>query len=132
MDWDPATGALWLVEAEQTSAGRLTRVRPLNGRLGFRVEEQTTYRLPQGTFPSSAVFYRSDRIPGFKGSLFIAAEGGRELIRLQFDRVGFARIPSVERLLTDQVGPIRVVGEGRDGALYIATDTSLFRLGALP
>lgn len=129
MDWQPGTGALWVIEVAEASAGRLTIVRPpppQGSRLRF--EQRTTYTLPQGTGPSSAAFYRSDRIPGFQGNLFVAAQDARELIRLRFEPSGPGRVPSAERLLTDQIGPIRVVGEGRDGALYLATDTSLFRL----
>jgi glucose/arabinose dehydrogenase len=131
IDWQPGNGALWVVETAGGSAGRLTIARPPLEGARSRFEHRTTYTLPEGTGPSSAVFYRSDRIPAFQGNLFIAAEGARELIRLRFT-AGFGRVPSAERLLTDQIGPIRVVGEGRDGALYLATDTSLFRLGSLP
>jgi glucose/arabinose dehydrogenase len=132
MDWQPGSGALWVVEAADASSGRLTIVQPPQEGARSRFEQRITYTLPQGTGPSSAVFYRGDRIPGFQGNLFIAAEGARELIRLRFDSVGFGRLPSAERLLTDQIGSIHVVGEGRDGALYLATDTSLFRLGGMP
>ena len=50
-------------------------------------------------------------------------------MRLQFDTADATRITSVERLMKDEIGPLRVVVEGRDGALYIASDTALYRLG---
>ena len=76
----------------------------------------------------SAVFYRGDLIPAFRGNLFVAAETGRELMRLQFDPANTTRVTSVERLLKDELGPIRVVSEGRDGALYLVSETALYRL----
>jgi glucose/arabinose dehydrogenase len=64
----------------------------------------------------------------FKGDLFIAAETGRELLRLRFDANDASKVISVERLLKDQIGTLRVVAEGRDGALYIATERGVYRL----
>ena len=49
-------------------------------------------------------------------------------MRMQFDPRVPTRITSVEHLVKDEVGPVRVVAEGRDGALYLASDTSLYRL----
>jgi hypothetical protein len=31
-------------------------------------------------------------------------------------------------MLADQIGPVRVVSEGPDGGLYIATESVLYRL----
>jgi glucose/arabinose dehydrogenase len=67
-------------------------------------------------------------MPGFKGNLFIAAETGRELIRLRFDPANASRVAATERLLKDRIGALRVVAEGRDGGLYIATQDTLYRL----
>ena len=67
-------------------------------------------------------------MPMFKGDLFVAAETGRQLIRLRFDPSNATKIVSVERMLEDQIGAIRVVAEGPDSALYIATDSVLYRL----
>ena len=67
-------------------------------------------------------------MPFFKDNLFIAAEVGRELIRLRFDPDNASRVISVERLLTDRIGALRVVAEGKDGALYVATESALYRL----
>ena len=67
-------------------------------------------------------------MPTFRGICSIAAETGRELMRLQFDTADATRVTSVERLLTDDVGPLRVVAEGRDGARYLASETALYTL----
>ena len=71
-------------------------------------------RCPAGTGAASAAFYRGDLMPIFKGNLFIAAEMGRQLIRLRFDPDNASKIVSVERMLTDQIGAVRVVSEGPD------------------
>ena len=67
-------------------------------------------------------------VAAFRDNLFVAAEAGRHLIRLQFDPRNADRIVSTELLLQDQIGPVRVVAAGPDGALYICNDTALFRL----
>ena len=71
-------------------------------------------------------------MPDFKGNLLIAANGGRELIRLQFDPDNPSRVAGVERLLTNEIGGLRVVTEGRDGAVYVATESVLYRLSPSP
>jgi glucose/arabinose dehydrogenase len=67
-------------------------------------------------------------MPIFQGNLFIAAEMGRQLIRLRFDPDNASKIVSVERMLTDQIGGARVVSEAPDGSLYVATESALYRL----
>jgi glucose/arabinose dehydrogenase len=64
----------------------------------------------------------------FRDNLFIAAEAGRHLMRFQFDPKNAERIIAAERLMQDQVGRVRVVAMGPDEALYVASDTALFRL----
>jgi len=127
LDWQPATGALWVIDGVDPSGGRLSAVTAQSTgprRAAFR----TAYTLPQGTGAASATFYRGDLISIFRGNLFVAAEVGRELMRMRFDPDTPTRITSVERLLTNEIGPVRVVAEGHDGALYLASDTSLYRV----
>lgn len=126
MDWQPGSGNLWVVDRLGTDAGRLSAVGDSfrQSRALFR----TSYALPAGLGASSAVFYRGDLMPMFRGNLFVAAETGQEMMRLRFDPENASRIVSVEHLLKDQIGPIRVVSEGNDGALFIATERALYRL----
>ena len=86
------------------------------------------YALPAGTGAASAAFYRGMLMPVFRDNLFVAAEAGRHVIRLQFDPGSPERIVSTERLMEDQLGPVRVIAVGPDEALYIANDSALFRL----
>jgi glucose/arabinose dehydrogenase len=127
LDWQPVSGTLWVIDGVAPSGGRLSAVEAQNAqqrRAAFR----TAYTLPQGTGASSATFYRGELISIFRGNLFVAAETGRQLMRMQFDSGMPSRITSVEYFLKDEIGPMRVVAEGRDGALYVASDTSLYRL----
>ena len=126
MDWQPATGHLWAVDRMEAGAGRLSVIS--NDPKQKRAASRPSYALPAGTGAASAAFYRGALMPFFRDNLFVAAEAGRELIRLGFDPDDSSRIVSVERLLKDQIGPVGVVAEGKDGALYIATDSALYRL----
>jgi glucose/arabinose dehydrogenase len=126
MDWQPGSGHLWVVDRLAGDAGRLSAVTgdEKQKRAAFR----TSYALPQGTGAASAIFYRGNLMPIFQNNLFIAAAASRELIRLRFDPANASRIVSVERLLKNQLGAVRVVAEGRDGAVYIASESALYKL----
>ncbi len=117
---------MWVVDRFGADAGRLSAVAKGAGQ--SRAAFRTSYALPAGTGAASAAFYRGDLMPIFKGNLFIAAEMGRQLIRLRFDPENASKIVSVERMLQDQIGAVRVVAEGPDGGLYIATESVLYRL----
>ena len=126
LDWQAATGTMWVIDQVGANAGRLSAVSPEVPQ--SRVTSRTSYALPAGTGAASAAFYRGSMMPIFKDNLFIAAEMGRQLIRLRFDPENASKIVSVERLLQDQIGAVRVVAEAPDGALYIATESALYRL----
>jgi glucose/arabinose dehydrogenase len=127
LDWQPSSGALWIVDESETAVGRLSAVAAENSRQK-RAVVRVRYTLPADIGPSSAAFYRGSLMSVFRDNLFIAAETGRHLIRLQFDPLNSERIVSVERLLQDQIGAVRVVAAGPDGALYVGSDTALYRL----
>jgi glucose/arabinose dehydrogenase len=116
LDWQPSSGAMWVVDGLAQASGRL---RSVNG---------ASYALPEGTGAASAAFYRGNLIPVFRDNLFIAADAGRHLIRFQFDPKNSERIIVAERLMQDQIGAVRVVAIGPDEALYVASETALFRL----
>jgi aldose sugar dehydrogenase len=126
LDWQPATGTMWVVDRVGVDAGRLSAVSRAVPQ--SRVTSRMSYALPAGTGAASAAFYRGGLLPIFKDNLFIAAEMGRQLIRLRFDPQNTSKIVAVERLLQDQIGAVRVVAAAPDGALYIATESVLYRL----
>lgn len=126
LDWQPATGTMWVVDRIGIDSGRLSAV---SGDVQqSRMTSRPSYALPAGTGAASAAFYRGGLMPIFKDNLFIAAEAGRHLIRLRFDPENALKIVTVERMLTDQAGPVRVVAAAPDGALYVATESVLYRL----
>ena len=126
VDWQPVNGALWVIDRIGIDAGRLSAVIKDAGQT--RATIRTSYALPAGTGATSAAFYRGDLMPIFKGNLFIAAEMGRELVRLRFDPENATKVVSVEHLLHDEIGAVRVVAEAPDGGLYVATESVLYRL----
>ena len=127
MAWQASTGNMWVVDTLDQSSGRVTVV-ALSSSKEKRGTTRQQYALPPGTGPASAAFYQGSRIPVFRGNFFIAAEEGRHLIRIQPDPNNPDRVQSAERLLQDQLGPVHAVATGPDEALYIASDTALFRL----
>jgi glucose/arabinose dehydrogenase len=66
-------------------------------------------------------FYTGDLFPAWKGSLFIGGLAVERLVRLDVDG---ERITGEERLLAEQVGRVRNVVQGPEGALYLLTDAS--------
>jgi glucose/arabinose dehydrogenase len=127
--WQPSTGDIWVLDSLGQTSGRLTAVaaaatEPKQKSGTARIQ----YSLPAGTGAVSAAFYRGALMPVFRDNLFIAAEAGRHLIRLQFDPDSPERIVSTERLLQDLLGPIHLIAVGPDEALYIANDSALFTL----
>ena len=71
------------------------------------------------TAPSGMAFYSGDRIPEWRGSLFIGALAGRSLWRLSLSG---KTVTARERLLAERGERIRDVRQGRDGALWLLTD----------
>ena len=127
VDWQRSSGDMWVVDTLDQTGGRLTAVGLQNVK-EKRGTPRQRYALPSGTGAASATFYRGTLIPIFRDNLFVAAESGQHLIRLQFDPKNPEKVLSAERLLLNQIGPIRVVASGPDDGLYIANDTALFRL----
>ena len=125
--WQPSTGDVWVLDSLGETSGRLTAVPPADAKQKDSAAP-VQYALPEGTGAVSAAFYRGALMPVFSDNLFIAAEAGRHLIRLQFDSDRPERIVSTERLLQDKLGSIRLVAQGPDEALYLANDSALFRL----
>ena len=122
LDWDPASGALWVADRLDDGSGRLLTVVPEQGsRAGeTRGVVRETHALPPTTPPSSIAFYRGPMFPAFAGSLLVASDEGRHLLRISGG--------ATERLLQDQVGGVRAVAIGPEGAIYFATANSIGRL----
>ena len=70
---------------------------------------------------SGMVFYTGDRLPGWKGSLFVGGMAGTQLHRVVFTEGG---PQGRESLLTDLRLRVRDVRQGPDGLLYLAIDAN--------
>ena len=90
------------------------------------VEPLTTW-LPTSIAPSGLAFYTGDRIPAWRGSLFVGALAGKALWRLELKG---DTVAARERLYADAGERIRCVRQGPDGALYLLADSGkLLRAG---
>ncbi len=70
---------------------------------------------------SGLAIYGGERVPGWKGDVFVGGLAGGHLARVSFrgtERVG------VEKLLTELGQRIRDVRNGPDGYLYVLVDAS--------
>ena len=65
-------------------------------------------------------FYEGDKLPAWRGNLFVGALRDELLVRLELDG---DRVVREERLLEKQIGRIRDVRQGPDGWLYLLTDS---------
>lgn len=129
LDFQPTSSALWIADRDSASSGRLSAVEA-NGAPRKRGVLRTVFRLPEGTAPSSLVFYRAGSLAPFSGNLLIASENGRHVLRVTFDPLVPMRVLGTERLLQDVVGGVRLVAAGPDGAIYVATNRAIGRLAA--
>jgi glucose/arabinose dehydrogenase len=131
LDWQPATGTLWIVDGDAQSAAQLSAV-VAGGDRSKRGVVRATYELPSPVGASALAFYRGGLLPAFRDNLLVAADEGRYLLRIRFDAQNAARIVATERLLQDRVGGVRAVAPGPDGAIYFCTASALMRLTPAP
>jgi glucose/arabinose dehydrogenase len=130
LDWDPVSGALWVADRETADSARLSAVVPDKGsRPGAtRGVVSGTYALPRATIPSSIAFYRGRMFPAFAGSLLVASDEGRHLLRIAVGNRSPSAPAVTEPLLQDRVGGVRAVAVGADGTIYFATAHVIGRL----
>jgi glucose/arabinose dehydrogenase len=125
LDWPPTATTLWLADRESAGSSRLNVVASDGSQK--RGVLRTAIALPSDSPPSSIAFYRGPRT-AMLNDLFIASEEGRHLLRLHMDPHEPARVLTTERLLHDEVGAIKVVSVGPDGAIYFGTANALGKL----
>ena len=125
-DWQNAQ-TLWIADSVAEGSEHLTAVATDKGSDPLSTV-RTTYALPSGTGASGLTFYDGDLMPRFQGDLLIAADEGRHILRLRFDRQTPTTIVGSERLLQDRVGPIRVIATGPRGEIYFCTLDALGRI----
>lgn len=87
--------------------------------------EQPLYYWDPSISPSGLDFYEGDLLPDWQGDLLLGGLSGQVLIRL--DMEGDA-VVGEERLFAGQLGRVRDVKAGPDGAIYLVTDETNGRL----
>ncbi len=120
--WQPGSAMLWVAERRGTLAA--VDVQSDAADRKKRGVTRRHYALPESIGPSSIAFAGDD--------LLVAAEPGRQLLRIRFDQRNPLTIVGTERLLQDRVGPIHVVAVSPDGTIYIAADRAIARLVRAP
>lgn len=135
----PQTGELWVAENTPMGGDELNLIRP--GRnYGFPVisygrenggglinggktaqagMEQPAYYWNPSIAPSGMLFYTGKALPGWKGSVFIPALSGEQLVRLEMKN---GRVAAEEKLLMDRCVRMKAVAQGPDGRIYLLTD----------
>jgi glucose/arabinose dehydrogenase len=87
--------------------------------------EQPLHYWDPSISPSGLDFYEAELIPGWEGDLLSGGLSGQVLVRLDMDG---DEIVGEERLFAGQLGRIRDVRVGPDGAIYLLTDADNGRL----
>lgn len=123
-----ADGTLWIADERRERLERLAAlgVESIRPR---RPGQRASYPLPQPFGARALAFHPGGNVPDLRGNLLIAANDAGYLLRIRFDAVDPHRIVTSERLLEGRIGPVRAATAGRDGSIYVAGGTSLWRLG---
>jgi len=87
--------------------------------------EQPLYYWDPSISPSGLDFYDGELFPGWQGDLLTGGLSGQVLVRLDMEE---DRVLGEERLFAGQLGRIRDVRVGSDGAIYLLTDEDNGRL----
>jgi len=138
---DPRTGELWVGENEPMGGDELNRIKP-GGNYGFpeisygrqnsgalidggktaqKGMEQPVYYWNPSIAPSGMTFYTGKAFPAWRGSIFLGAMSGQQLVRLQMKN---GRVVGEEKLLLDRCKRLKDVRQGPDGLIYAVTDMS--------
>ena len=96
-----------------------------NGKTSMPGVEEPAYFWFPDIAPSGMMFYTGDRLPEWKGSLFIGGMQAEALVRLVLNG---DRIVAEERLLTDRHERVRDIHQGPNGEIYLLSGNELLRL----
>ena len=93
----------------------LTPIKDEHAEQGF---EEPIHHWTPSIAPSGMVFYDGKLFPGWRGSLFVGALAGRQVVRLSIDDNS---VRGEEKMFMNTLR-FRDVEQGPDGALYLLTD----------
>jgi glucose/arabinose dehydrogenase len=127
IDWQPGTDVLWVADAAQAGITPVTAESTGDGRR-IRGVARASWRLPAALVPTAMAFTRGASVPALAGNLFVASGTGRPLLRVRFDPLDPSRVAATEPLLQDGAGPLVAIAAGPDGAIYFATEDSVWRI----
>lgn len=82
--------------------------------------EQPLFYWDPSIAPSGMAFYSGDLFPDWQGDIFVGALRGQALVRVDVEKGEITG--KEERLIEDEIGRIRAVKSGPDGALWVLTD----------
>ena len=130
--WAPDGALLWIADGNAEGREWISAVDGSRTAAVDRLQKTApvaAWSLPDGARTSALTFYRGARSAAFSGNLFVASAPAQRILRVRFDSDP-RRVLSTESLLENSVGPIHVVLEGPDGAIYFCTETELGRISA--
>jgi glucose/arabinose dehydrogenase len=130
LDWQPATGTLWLADGTDRNGAAGLHEIVSTGQSTIGGSVKGSYLLPSSSDTTAMVFYQGALLPSFEGDLLIATEQGHSILRVRLDGHVPPNIVTTERLLQDRVGPVRALGIGGHGEIYFATNDAIGRLVA--
>ncbi len=123
MAWDAARSSVWLMDRDN-QIGTLSRVVVAPETASAPVMIRRMAARDTG----AVSVYDGELLPAFRGDVLVASERGNCLLRLHTPDEARPRQITVERLLEDQVGPIRLVAVAADGAIYFVTPDAAGRV----
>jgi aldose sugar dehydrogenase len=129
LDWQPATGTLWIADRVQNGGAGLHAILSSNVRSSLSAIRRS-YALPSADDTTAMVFYQGALLPSFEGNLLMANERGHYILRIRFDANVPPNIVATEPLLQDRVGAVHALGIGQRGEIYFTTDNTLGRIVA--
>jgi glucose/arabinose dehydrogenase len=127
LDWQPGTDVLWVADAAQAGITPVTAESTGDGKR-IRGVARASWRLPAALVPTAMAFTRGASVPALAGNLFVASGTGRPLLRVRFDPLDPSRVAATEPLLQDVAESLVAIAAGPDGAIYFATEDSIWRI----
>ena len=127
----PRSGALWMADHDADGSSRLRTIAPEHGSAGGKTRGVVAPSLRvagiDDAFVRRGVIGDGCCRPS-TGSLLVASEGGRHLLRVALDPETSARPVATERLLQDRVGGVAPSRLRRMARCYFATASAIGRL----
>ncbi len=132
IDWHPISGDLWSTEHGNVGNDELNRIESgvnygwpeIEGDQMMAGMRSPVLFFSPTIAPSGGSFYTGQSFPAFRNDFFFGALRGTHLHRVRFSVSDPTMVASDERLIEDELGRIRDVVTGPDGALYFCTNNT--------